>query len=307
MEWFIKCIKQYADFKGRARREEYWMFYLACFLIGFVTAFLGTLIDLLLENDGPYFTIVAWICIFFTFIPSLAVGVRRLHDIGKSGWWMLLVLIPYLGSISLIILFCLDSQPGTNKWGENPKEVKKENENNQKVEIKEVNEGEKKPISYNKEIQDTFLGVKFGISKQEVINIFEKKGFFLSNSISDDDGLCFIPADGVFSFGGFDWQSLCVFLSDNKFYAIQFGYCFENKEMALSRFDTILSKLSSKYKMNEIPSGNINTYKHYCAYSVEGNSVSVGCSKNFNTNGETKFYVVLIYTDDQSNKINDEL
>ncbi len=108
MKWFIKCLKQYADFRGRARRKEYWMFTLINGIIGFVMGLLGL-------------TILSWIYSIAVFIPSLAVCVRRIHDIGKSAWWILLFLIPVIGWIWLIILFVQDSQPGENQWGENPK------------------------------------------------------------------------------------------------------------------------------------------------------------------------------------------
>jgi uncharacterized membrane protein YhaH (DUF805 family) len=108
MKWFIKCFKQYADFKGRARRKEYWMFTLINGILGFVIGLLGL-------------SILSWIYSIAVFIPSLAVCVRRIHDIGKSAWWILLFLIPVIGWIWLIILFVQDSQPGENQWGENPK------------------------------------------------------------------------------------------------------------------------------------------------------------------------------------------
>ena len=107
MKWFIKCLKQYADFKGRARRKEYWMFVLFNFIISFVIGLLGS--------------VLSWIYTAAVFIPSLAVCVRRLHDIGKSGWWVLISLIPIIGWIWLIVLYVQDSQPGTNDWGANPK------------------------------------------------------------------------------------------------------------------------------------------------------------------------------------------
>lgn len=108
MKWFIKCLKQYADFRGRARRKEYWMFTLINGILGFVIGLLGL-------------SILSWIYSIAVFIPSLAVCVRRIHDIGKSAWWILLFLIPVIGWIWLIILFVQDSQPGENQWGENPK------------------------------------------------------------------------------------------------------------------------------------------------------------------------------------------
>ena len=115
MEWFIKCIKQYADFKGRARRKEYWMFTL--FYSIFTIA--AMLIDAILLEELPIFETLFGL---FILIPSFAVEVRRLHDIGKSGWMMLIVLIPIVGAIWLIVLFCQDSEPGSNNWGDNPKE-----------------------------------------------------------------------------------------------------------------------------------------------------------------------------------------
>lgn len=115
MEWFIKCIKQYADFKGRARRKEYWMFTLFCIIFNIV----AMLIDVILLAGLPIFETLFSL---FIFIPSLAVGVRRLHDIGKSGWMWLIAFIPLAGAIWLLILFCEDSEPGSNNWGDNPKE-----------------------------------------------------------------------------------------------------------------------------------------------------------------------------------------
>ncbi|MBP3669670.1 MAG: DUF805 domain-containing protein [Bacteroides sp.] len=92
---------------GRARRSEFWYWTLANLLIGIVLGwipFIGILISIAL------------------FIPSIAVGIRRLHDIGKSGWWYLLILLP-LVNLVLIYFFILDSQPGENQYGPNPKGV----------------------------------------------------------------------------------------------------------------------------------------------------------------------------------------
>jgi len=115
MNWYLKVLKEhYADFNGRARRQEYWMFFLFNLIfsigIGVVEGIIGT-------------TILGVIFSLAMLIPGLAVSVRRLHDIGKSGWWYLLVLLPIIGWIWLIILFATDSEDGTNNWGENPKEL----------------------------------------------------------------------------------------------------------------------------------------------------------------------------------------
>ena len=114
MNWYLKVLKQYADFSGRARRKEYWMFVLFNVIFTFVAMLLDFLFGL------PFiFTIIYTLALL---IPSLAVLVRRLHDIGKSGWWYFISLIPLIGSIWLIVLLATDSQPGENEYGPNPKE-----------------------------------------------------------------------------------------------------------------------------------------------------------------------------------------
>ena len=112
LNWYIKCLKQYADFKGRARRSEFWYF---C-LFNVIASVVATLIDSLLG-----FKLVSSLYSLAVFIPGLAVAVRRLHDIGKSGWFYLIGLIPVIGWIWLIILFCKEGQPEANQWGNNPK------------------------------------------------------------------------------------------------------------------------------------------------------------------------------------------
>ena len=114
MNWYLKCLRQYADFSGRARRKEYWMFILfnsiIAFVFGFIIGFLG------LPDACVYIYSLA------VLIPGIAVAVRRLHDVGKSGWMYFINLIPIVGQIWLIILFCQDSQPDEKQWGTNPKE-----------------------------------------------------------------------------------------------------------------------------------------------------------------------------------------
>jgi uncharacterized membrane protein YhaH (DUF805 family) len=124
MEWYIKVLKQYADFEGRARRKEYWMFVLINFVI------VMTLYALLfggIFSDAPeiFITSIVVLCVYGlgTFIPSLAVAVRRLHDIGKSGTMLLIYFVPVIGPFWLIVLLATDSVPGTNKYGPNPKEL----------------------------------------------------------------------------------------------------------------------------------------------------------------------------------------
>ena len=119
MYWFIKCMKQYFDFSGRARRKEFWMFNLILFLFSMIAAVIDKMIGGYdaAARVGPITTILS----IATLIPSLAVAVRRLHDIGKSGWTILIGLIPVIGGIILLVWYCSDSEEGINEWGENPK------------------------------------------------------------------------------------------------------------------------------------------------------------------------------------------
>lgn len=124
---FIESIKsvfsQYVGFSGRARRSEYWWFALFVFIIEFILAFFGKMNGAGDIQGMNIFTILTGIFCLAIFLPSLAVTIRRLHDTGKSGWWVLLYLIPVIGEV-IILIFCLfDSEPGVNKYGPNPKEA----------------------------------------------------------------------------------------------------------------------------------------------------------------------------------------
>ena len=113
MNWYLGCWKKYAEFSGRARRKEFWMFvlfnFLASIAVGIVDGILGTNGAL----GGLYSLAVL--------IPSLAVAARRLHDTDRSGWWQLIALIPLIGVIILLVFVCSDSKPGENRFGANPK------------------------------------------------------------------------------------------------------------------------------------------------------------------------------------------
>lgn len=117
MNYWLECwSKKYAVFTGRARRKEYWTFYLFNVLIGMA---IGFVMGLFLSAGSA--RIVSNLFGLAALLPGLAVGARRLHDIGKCGWWMLIALIPIVGPILLIVFFCRDSQPGDNAYGANPK------------------------------------------------------------------------------------------------------------------------------------------------------------------------------------------
>lgn len=121
MNWYLKVLKQYADFEGRARRTEYWMFALFNVIFTIIAAVLDNILGLKFTPEIPYGFIYA-IYSLAMLIPSLAVGVRRLHDVDKSGWFLLISFIPFIGGIWLLILFCTEGTPGRNQYGFNPKE-----------------------------------------------------------------------------------------------------------------------------------------------------------------------------------------
>ncbi|NML69720.1 DUF805 domain-containing protein [Chryseobacterium sp. RP-3-3] len=121
MKWYLKVLKQYADFTGRARRTEYWMYILFNMIFAIIAAVLDNLLGLKFNQEIPY-GFIYLIYGLATFIPGLAVMVRRLHDVDKSGWWVFISLIPIVGTIWLLVLLATDGTPGANQYGVNPKE-----------------------------------------------------------------------------------------------------------------------------------------------------------------------------------------
>ncbi len=134
---FIEAIKHvfanYANFNGRARRSEYWWFILFLVLLSLVVnivvsnlAYLAFNIDNISIRNFIFFIIVLVISVYVLgmIIPNITVRVRRIHDIGKSGWYVLLTFIPFIGGIFLLIFTLTDSEPGDNMYGANPKGIK---------------------------------------------------------------------------------------------------------------------------------------------------------------------------------------
>ncbi len=121
MNWYLQVLQKYAEFGGRARRKEYWMFALFNIIFSIVAMILDNILGTTMENAAyGLFYILYGLAVL---IPALAVSVRRLHDVGKSGWMILIALIPIIGGIWLLVLMVTDSNPGENKYGPNPKEV----------------------------------------------------------------------------------------------------------------------------------------------------------------------------------------
>ena len=117
MNYYVECIKKYVVFSGRARRKEYWMFVLFnCLIftgIGIICGIVGTSVTFSANLANIYS--------LGMLLPGLAVSSRRLHDTDRSALWLLLGFVPFIGGIVLFIFMCLDSTPGENRFGPNPK------------------------------------------------------------------------------------------------------------------------------------------------------------------------------------------
>lgn len=120
MNYYKVALSKYAVFSGRSRRSEYWYFVLCNVIISFALSLVDGMLGFGGEESAGIF---GGLYALAMIIPSIAVGVRRLHDIGKSGWWMFILLVPILGVLVLFFLMIRDSQPGDNQYGPNPKGV----------------------------------------------------------------------------------------------------------------------------------------------------------------------------------------
>ena len=113
MNWYLEVLRKYVVFSGRARRKEYWMFT----LVNTVIAVALGIVEGLFGGPG----IIGLVYILAVFSPSIAVTARRLHDTGRSCWWLLIALVPVIGALALFVFMVLDSTPGENEYGPNPK------------------------------------------------------------------------------------------------------------------------------------------------------------------------------------------
>jgi uncharacterized membrane protein YhaH (DUF805 family) len=121
MNWYLNVLKKYAVFSGRARRKEYWMFFLFNLIIGIILLAIDKMTGSINETTGM--GILETIYSLAVLIPAIAVAVRRLHDTDRSGWWLLIALIPLIGAIILLVFMVQDGKPGQNRYGPNPKEA----------------------------------------------------------------------------------------------------------------------------------------------------------------------------------------
>jgi uncharacterized membrane protein YhaH (DUF805 family) len=113
MNWYLDVLKKYAVFEGRARRKEYWMF----FLINVIITIALAIVERVIGTRG----VVGMLYSLAILIPCIAVSIRRLHDTDRSGWWLLIGLVPLIGAIVLLVFVVQDSTPGSNRFGANPK------------------------------------------------------------------------------------------------------------------------------------------------------------------------------------------
>ena len=118
MNWYLKVVRDnYANFMGRARRQEYWMF---AFINLIIILILNTIDRVAFSPDMPLLSSIYGLAIL---LPGIAVAARRLHDTDRGAWWLLLAFIPVIGAIILIVMMCFDSTNGENRFGPNPKRI----------------------------------------------------------------------------------------------------------------------------------------------------------------------------------------
>jgi uncharacterized membrane protein YhaH (DUF805 family) len=116
MHYYTDVLKKYAVFEGRARRKEYWMFFLFNFIVSVILSIVSPIV-------GDKYGAISLLYMLAVLVPAIGVSIRRMHDIGKSGWWIFISLIPIAGPIWALVLVCTDSNPGQNMYGPNPKET----------------------------------------------------------------------------------------------------------------------------------------------------------------------------------------
>jgi len=127
MDWMLMPLRRYAEFSGRSRRKEYWMFALLNVLIALFVGLVTLVMAVSVSSESAMMVVVTpvlilWFLLSLVFIiPGLAVTIRRLHDIDKSGWTILLALIPLVGPIVLLVFYCTEGTPGPNRFGPDPK------------------------------------------------------------------------------------------------------------------------------------------------------------------------------------------
>lgn len=119
MSWYVEALKKYAVFGGRSRRKEYWFFLLFSMIISAALTIIDVVVGTFSSSSG--IGLLSGIYSLAVLIPSIAVSVRRLHDIDRTGWWILISLVPIIGTIVLVVFAVQDGTTGSNQHGSNPK------------------------------------------------------------------------------------------------------------------------------------------------------------------------------------------
>jgi len=119
MNWYLGVLKKYAVFDGRARRKEYWFFFLFTIIVSVILAIIDNLTGT--YSAQAHLGLLGGLYALGTLLPGIGVTIRRLHDTGRTGWWILIALVPIVGGIILLIFMVLDGNPGENKYGPDPK------------------------------------------------------------------------------------------------------------------------------------------------------------------------------------------
>lgn len=119
MEWYLGPLRKFATFTGRARRKEYWLFILLNYVVLFVLAVIDNILGTTMQ-DLPY-GFITLLYSLVLMIPLLALNVRRMHDLGKSGWWLFITLVPFVGGIWYFVLTVTAGEKGDNQYGPDPK------------------------------------------------------------------------------------------------------------------------------------------------------------------------------------------
>ncbi len=123
-EYFLDILKNhYCDFDGRARRKEYWMFTLWYMILYFAWYIVSMALVFAIQSEAIAYIVlsITWLICLGVFLPSLGLSIRRLHDLGKSGWYLLFGLIPFVGGIILLVWYCTEGTIGPNEYGPDPK------------------------------------------------------------------------------------------------------------------------------------------------------------------------------------------
>lgn len=122
MQWYVRAFRRYGVFSGRAYRQELWLFILWSMVFSLLLSIIDRAADLIVIDDDPFqIGICQLVYLIVTFVPTIALTCRRLHDTGRSGWWQVISVIPIVGLIVMIVWFATPGTTGPNQYGPDPR------------------------------------------------------------------------------------------------------------------------------------------------------------------------------------------